>query len=396
MTNQWQLTPEEQGALLEFLRSLVQTQSLSGREQEVAALIMEEMHRLGFADVWMDDAGNVLGRIGEPHGPMLMLNSHMDTVEVSSLDAWSTPPWAAEVRNGRMYGRGACDMKAGIAATLHGAALLLKRNVPLQGQVLVACVGLEEPSEGTCTRILFEEEGIRPDWVLIAEPSNMQVVRAQRGHVEMVLSVKGRSAHSSMPHLGENAIYAASRLIFGLELLADQLAEDAFLGPGVLAVTDIRSHAVSRNAVPDLCEIVVDRRLTVGETESLSLLEIQRVITREGVDAEVHVIEDEVCTHTGKICQVRRASPPWVLDERHPLVQTMLDAVRDVGVRPALTRWDFATEGTYTAGVAQVPTVGFGPGDPDLAHTCDEYVKLEQVYTAASVYAAMAARLLQG
>lgn len=396
-----QLSEEQRHSLLEFLRTLVQTPSPSGQEGAVASLIIEEMQRLGYDEVWMDDAGSVLGRIGdgEVSGPVLMLNGHMDTVEVAEPEAWDEEPYGAVVKNGRLYGLGACDMKGGLAAMIHGAALLANRadskdRLDLAGTVLVACVGLEEPSEGTCTRELFEDEGLCADWVVIAEPSGLQVVRAQRGHLEMTLTVKGRSAHSSAPELGENAIYAAARLVFGLELLADQLPQDPFLGPGVLAVTDIRSHAASRNAVPDRCNLFLDRRLTVGETEAMALLEVQRVIAREGVNAEVRVVEEEIATHTGHVLRARRASLPWALDERHPLVQTMVQAAREVGLRPGVTRWHFATEGAYTAAVARVPTVGFGPGDPTLAHCSNEHVEVIDVYAAAEAYAALAARLL--
>jgi acetylornithine deacetylase/succinyl-diaminopimelate desuccinylase-like protein len=108
----------------------------------------------------------------------------------------------------------------------------------------------------------------------------------------------------------------------------------------------------------------------------------------------VKVIEEDVRTHTGKVYRARRASPPWALDEHHPLVVALLQAGRDAGLRPGLSKWVFATEGAYTAGVAQIPTIGFGPGDPNLAHTCNENIPLEQVTSAASTYAALAARLL--
>ena len=390
----WELSAEERQALLDFSRVLVRTPSFPGDEGAVAALIMDEMRRLGFDAVWMDDAGNVVGRIGPPEGPALMFNSHMDTVEVADPEAWRIDPFGAEIHEGRLYGLGACDMKSGLAATVYAAALLKKRGVSLEGPVLVACVGLEEPAEGTCTRILFEEDHLRPDWVVIAEPSNLQVVRGQRGHVEMTLSIKGRSAHSSAPELGRNAIYTAAHLVFNLEILSGQLVDDTFLGPGILAVTEIRSHGVSRNAIPDRCEMTLDRRLTVGETEAMALLEVQRIIAREGADAEVKVIEEEVTTHTGKTYRVRRTSLPWALEERHPLVKAMMRAAQTVGLRPGLTRWHFATEGAYTAAVAQVPTVGFGPGNPGLPHTVNEYVEVEQIYAAAQTYAALAMQLL--
>lgn len=394
--NSWHLTVQERESLLVFAQKLVRTSSLPGQEGAVAGLVAEEMRRLGFPEVWTDAAGNVVGQIGSAEGPTLMFNSHMDTVEVADPAAWTVNPLGAAVRQGRLYGLGAADMKAALAATVYGAAVLLRREVPLRGRLLVATVGLEEPAEGTCTRALLEGSGVRPDWVVIAEPSNLQIVRAQRGHLELLMSVKGRSAHSSSPELGENAIYAASRIIFGLELLAEQLAEDPFLGPGILAVTEIRSHAVSRNAVPDRCDLIVDRRLTIGETEVLALAEVQRVLAREGgVSAEIRIIEEEVRTYTGQVYRARHSSAPWALEERHPLVQALVQATRDAGVRSGLTRWSFATEGSYTAGVAQIPTIGFGPGDPAVAHTVNESVELEQVYTAAAVYAALAARLLK-
>lgn len=388
------LDSQERQALLDFLRTLVRTPSLSGQEGAVAALLMQEMHRLGFDSVTMDRAGNVIGSIGAEEGPLLMFNAHMDTVAVSQAVAWQTDPFGAEVRDGMLYGLGSCDMKAGLTAALYAIAGLKRLGLPLRGRVMLAAVGLEEPAEGTGTRILFEEDGLRPDWVVIAEPSALQVVRAQRGHVELLLEILGRSAHSSSPDLGVNAIYAAARVIFGLELLAGQLATDAVLGRGILAVTDIRSEAVSRNAVPDRCRLIIDRRLVAGESERLALMEVERVLTREGVEAQVQVIEDQVRTHTGVTLTARRSSPPWVFDERHPFVQAMMQAAREVGLRPSCSAWAFATEGAYSAGVAEVPTVGFGPGDPALAHTPDEHVPLEDVYAAAAAYRALAARLL--
>jgi putative selenium metabolism hydrolase len=285
-------------------------------------------------------------------------------------------------------------MKGGLAATVYGAAHLLETGVPLKGRILVAAVGLEEPAEGTGTRILFEEDGLNPDWVVVAEPSNLKVVRAQQGHMEMSLAVTGRSAHAATPHLGENAIYTMARVIFGLEMLAEQLAEDPFLGPGALAVTEISSRAVSRNAIPERCEIIIDRRLTLGETEALALAEVRRILAREGVDSDVKIIEETIETHTGKSYQVRRSFSPWALEADHPLIKAALRAASEVGLPASQGRWIFATEGSYTAGEAQVPTVGFGPGDPQLVHRCNEYVELAQVYGAAETYAALATRLL--
>jgi putative selenium metabolism hydrolase len=231
--------------------------------------------------------------------------------------------------------------------------------------------------------------------VVLAEPSGLDVTRGQRGRLEMRLVTHGRSAHAARPDLGDNAIYTAARLAFGLELLAGQLGDDDFLGSGTLAVTEISSRASSRNAVPDRCELIIDRRLTLGENETLALAEVQRVIAREGVPAEVEVTEYHATSYTGYACHVRELYPVWVMAEDHPLVLAVVRAAREqLKRRPRITRWDFSTEGVYTAGVAGIPTVGFGPGDPRLAHTADEHVPLADVYAAAEVYARLAVELL--
>jgi putative selenium metabolism hydrolase len=389
------LSPHDKTDLKTFLRDLVQMPSFSTQEGAVAERIIAEMKRLDFRNVHADRAGNVVGWIGPGHGPPLMLNSHMDTVLVTNPEAWHHAPFRAEIEDGVLYGVGACDMKGGLTAMVYGAKLLRDSGVALKGDVVVACVVQEEPCEILGSQVLIEEEGVRPDWVVGGEPTGLDVIRGQRGRLEMRLTTYGRSAHAASPDLGENAIYTAARLVFGLELLGEQLGNDDFLGPGTLAVTDISSRASSRNAVPDRCELIIDRRLTLGENETMALSEVQRVIAREGVQAEVEVMEYHATSYTGYACHVRQAYPPWVIAEDHPLIQTAVRAVRaQLKRRPQVGCWDFSTEGVYTAGVAGIPTVGFGPGDPRCAHTVDEHVSLTDVYAAAEVYARLAAELL--
>lgn len=378
-----------------FLRDLVRIPSPSTEEGDVAQRIVQEMETLGLPGVEVDPIGNIVARIGPGGGPTLMLNAHMDTVRVSAPDAWTRDPFGAEVENGLLYGLGSCDMKSGLAAMVYAAKLLQDQSVDLDGEVVVACVVQEEHCEGLGTRVLVEESGIQPDWVVIGEPTGLNVSRGQRGRLEMRLVTHGRSAHAASPQLGENAIYAAARLVFGLEMLMEQLADDDFLGPGTLAVTDISSRASSRNAIPDRCTLILDRRLTLGENETKALAEVQRVIAREGVDAEATVTELETCSYTGYTCRTRQFYPAWVLGADHPLVGAAVRAAQaQLNLRPEITRWGFSTEGVYTAGQAGIPTVGFGPGEEAGAHTTDEHLRLEDVYAAAEVYAQLALGLL--
>jgi putative selenium metabolism hydrolase len=244
-------------------------------------------------------------------------------------------------------------------------------------------------------RVLVEEERIRPDYVVIGEPSNLQVRVGHRGRVEMKVQVRGRAAHASAPTLGNNAIHNAARLIFGIELLAPRMANDDFLGQGTVAVTEIESEAASRNAVPDCCRFYLDRRLTLGETERKALAEIQHIINTEEVDAEVSVTEYTAASYTGYDCRVRNVFPAWAMSQDHPLVEATVRTVREtLGYRPRLGRWSFSTDGTYTAGVADIPTVGFGPGEERYAHTQDEQIRLNDVVDAARVYGRLAIDLL--
>lgn len=382
-------------AMASFLQELVRIPSLSTHEEAVATRLAAEMQRVGFADVWTDRVGNVIGRVGAGSGPKLLLNGHMDVVDVGDPARWTHPPYDGVIEDGVLYGRGSCDMKGGLAAMVYAVGALVDAGVQLAGDLYLVGVVQEEPCEGLAMRVLVEEEQIRPDYVVIGEPSNLQIRVGHRGRVEMKVQVRGRAAHASAPTLGNNAIHNAARLIFGIELLAPRMANDAFLGQGTVAVTEIESEAASRNAVPDCCRFYLDRRLTLGETERKALAEIQHIINTEEVDAEVSVTEYTAASYTGYDCRVRNVFPAWAMPQDHPLVEATVRTVREtLGYRPRLGRWSFSTDGTYTAGVADIPTVGFGPGEEHYAHTQDEQIRLNDVVDAARVYGRLAMDLL--
>ncbi len=391
----FKLSSQDQDHLIAFLQDLVRIPSPSTREDGMAERLIEEMGRLGFAEVYVDRVGNVIGRIGAGISPKLLYNAHMDTVGIGDPDTWLHDPYGAEIEDGILYGRGAADMKGALAAMVYGAKILIDAGVALKGDLYVVGVVQEEQCEGLAMRVLIEEEGLRPDFVVLGEPTDLQVSRGQRGRLEMKVVARGLSCHASAPERGENAIYSAVRLIFGLEILAPQLAYDPFLGRGSLAVTHIENTAGSRNVVPDTCTFYIDRRLTLGETEVKALAEVQRIIAREGVKAQVEVTEYHSTSRTGYPCRAKECYPPWVLSEGHPLVQAVVKAIREtLGYQPRVGRWAFSTDGVYTMGTAGIPTVGFGPGEERFTHTVDDQVRLDDVVAAAQVYAHLAVEIL--
>nr|MBC7244953.1 YgeY family selenium metabolism-linked hydrolase [Chloroflexota bacterium] len=392
-----ELSSEQIKQLVSFAQDLIRIPSPSGKEEQVAKRLIEEMKQAGFPEVRTDRMGNVVGRIGNGHGPTIMLEGHMDTVNCGDPSRWPYGPYEAKIVDGMLYGLGAADMKGAVAAMVHAGKALIDSGVELQGNLYVVSVVQEEPCEGAAIRVLIEEEGILPDFVVIGESSGLQLTRGQRGRLELKITTYGRSCHSSMPERGKNAIYEAARMVVGIELMAPQMEVDSFLGRASIAVIRIESMACSRNAVPDRCMLYLDRRLTSGETEAKALAEIKNLINREGADATVEVTEDHLRSYTGYEFRVRQYFPCWATPENNEWVRRCASAIeRELGYRPRIGRWDFSTDGVYTAGVAGIPTVGFGPGEEKYVHTVEERVSIADLVAATRAYARIAADLLAG
>jgi putative selenium metabolism hydrolase len=391
-----ELSSSEIQGLNRLAQDLVRTPSLPGDEGAVAALLAEAMQQSGFDQVWVDRIGNVVGRFGRGRGPALLFDGHMDTVDVGDRGAWTHGPFDGDIVNGVLFGRGAIDMKSSLAAMIYGVKLLARSGARLAGDLYVAFVVQEEPCEGAAVQHLIETEGIQPDFVVLGEPTNLGVYLGHRGRVELQVSIQGRAGHAAIPQGGVNAIAHAARLVFNIDLLAPQLLSDPILGQGTVAVTHIASSAGSLNSIPDACTLVVDRRLTLGETEARAIAEIQQLVRREQLQASIATLNYEITTYTGQVITGRKYYPPWLLPENTVLARRAARAIeRVLGVPPRFGAWPFSTDGAYTLGAAGIPTVGFGPGDERRAHAPDEQVRLADVALAAQGYAQLAAEILK-
>ncbi|MCZ7543727.1 MAG: M20/M25/M40 family metallo-hydrolase [Anaerolineae bacterium] len=304
-----QVSRNGRDSLVSFAQRLVRTPSLSTQEGEVALAVQEELARLGVGGAWVDRVGNVVVRIGNEAGPTLLFNAHMDTVAVTDSGAWEHDPLGGVVKNGVLYGLGATDMKGAVAAMVYAAGLLQPYADALRGNAVFAFVVQEEPCEGMAMRVLVEEEGVRPAWVVLGEPTDLQVSRGHRGRVMLKVTTFGRSSHGSQPEQGDNAVYSAARLIFGVEMMAGTLGNDPVLGPGTVALTQISSRSASLNAVPDQCTFYLDRRLTLGETPSGALMQVEALIARENIQATAEITRYCGQSYTGYACEVEEAFP---------------------------------------------------------------------------------------
>ncbi|MDD2334277.1 MAG: YgeY family selenium metabolism-linked hydrolase [Mesotoga sp.] len=381
--------------LTEFLRDLVSIKSFSAGEREVVQRIQKEMEKVGFDEVRIDGLGNILGRIGSGKN-VIAMDAHIDTVEVGNEKLWKVDPFGGVVSDGVIYGRGASDQKAGMAAMVYGARIMKEEGLLGDFTLYVTGTVMEEDCDGLCWRYIIKEDGIIPDYVVITEPTNLNIYRGHRGRMELQVRTSGLSCHASAPERGINAIYKMSRIISEIERLNERLTDDPFLGKGTIAVTQIFFKSPSQNAVADECTIQIDRRLTAGETKETVIRELQEAVQMAGEEAEIVELFYERPSYTGTIYPVEKYFPTWVMEEDSEIVRKTVNTYREVfGEEPFVDKWTFSTNGIATAGVFSIPTIGFGPANEIFAHSPDDQCPVDHLVRAAAMYALLPLRLSQ-
>ncbi|MBK8026376.1 MAG: YgeY family selenium metabolism-linked hydrolase [Chloroflexi bacterium] len=372
-------------AIIQFLKELCAIPSYDSQIRAVCERAEAEMKALGFDQVWFDKMGNVVGKIGD--GPVkLLYDSHLDTVGIGDPASWEWDPFQGKVENGIFYARGACDEKGSTPGMIYGLAMA--RDLGLLDGVTGYYFGnMEEWCYGIAPHALVEADVVRPDLVVIGEPTRMQVYRGHKGRVEMEVVAKGKSAHAASNFLGDNAIYKLLPLIEAISKLEPELGDDPFLGHGRITVTDMKVKTPSINAVPDEATIFIDRRVTFGEDPQTELERIQKLIgDRTDIQAKIMFYDDP--SYTGFVFPVDKIFPAWALPEEHALVQAGVRVGELLWGSPLPTgKWDFSTNGIYWMGKAGIPSIGYGPGNEVHAHTVIDQVILDDVVKATEWYA---------
>ena len=386
--------------LITFLREICAIPSMDSQIGPVGERIAEEMRKLNFDEVRFDKMGNILGRVG--HGPtVIVYDSHIDTVGLGDPDSWEWDPFEGKIENGVFYARGAGDEKGSTPGMVYGIALARDLGLFSPDEFTLYYFGnMEEWCDGITGNTFVEvDPQIRPDYVVIGESTNMQVYRGHKGRLELKITAKGKSAHAASNHLGDNAIYKMLPVIEAISKLEPELGDHDFLGHGKITVSDIKTSNVSINAVPDECTIFIDRRMTFGETQEGVIAQLAALIPAEHqADFTIEPLFYDEPSYTGFVFPVDKYFPAWAIDAEHPLVQAGLAAAAQIGL-PAheAGKWNFSTNGIYWAGKAGIPSIGFGPGEEETAHTVNDSVLLEDVVKATEFYtilpALLAARL---
>jgi len=374
-------------AVTKFLQDLVGIPSPSGKEKEVIGRIQKEMETIGYEEIKVDGLGNLWGRIGK--GPrVLVIDGHCDVVDVGNPDLWKTDPFGAQIKDGMIYGRGSCDQKGGVACAVYAGKILKEIGSPNDVTLWVTASVMEEDCEGLAWKYIIEEEKLKPDAVLITEPTNLNIYRGHRGRLEIKVKTEGVSCHGSAPERGVNAIYKMAPIIQEIEQLNSKLRDDPFLGKGSVTIAEVKSTSPSLCAVSDSCTIHLDRRLTAGETIESSLAEIRNLPSLEKNTAKVWVPEYRAASYTGMVYPMQSYFPTWVLEEDHPLLETAGDSYNNLfDSHPKVDKWTFSTNGVGIMGLYQIPTMGFGPGNEVYAHSPDERIPIDHLVKATAFYA---------
>jgi putative selenium metabolism hydrolase len=371
--------------LIQFTQDIVRIPSLSGEEEAVAKRIESELRSLQYDRVWIDANGSAVGVIeGAKPGKTILLDAHIDTVGISPGVPWQHEPFGAQIDDGKIFGRGAADMKGALAAMVYAAAAVDRAQ--LAGRIVVSASTLEEVLEGVALQTVMQQTP--PDFVIIGESTNLQLARGGRGRAEVHLTTVGRPAHSSSPQLGRNAVLDMMQVIAAVEAI--ELPSDSFMGPAILALTDIISDPYpGHSVIPSICRATYDRRLLPGETPNTVLDAIRGQKGLEGITLRAEIGTGHYSAYTGATLVCNKFFPAWLLPDDDAYVVNSLRGLHEAGIAAATSAYRFCTNAAYSAGLANVPTVGFGPATEADAHVIDERLAVDDLLAAERGYKAI-------
>lgn len=371
---------------LDLLRRLVGVPSANppGNEGAVATMLAAALDREG-VEARLEDVypgrPNLGADFGPAGGPTLLLNGHTDTMPPGA--GWTTDPYEAIVRDGKVYGLGACDMKAGIAA-MTGALVALKRSeIPLRGRVHLDAV-IDEEAGGAGTKQTVAS-GRRADFAIIAEPTGLDVLRLGNGQVNFQVTFHGSAGHGSTPEAGHNAIYDAASFVSLVEAENARLAESPHpvIGPASYNVGRV-DGGLRTSIIPAECSVGVDRRILPGQSIREAIADLDELLERLRAERR-HVRADRT---------IDVEYEPFEVPDDLPGCRALRDAASAVMGREVSFGGLRATTDAVFLTNSGTPTVVFGPGSLEQAHRPDEYVSIEQLELATRALALTAVRLL--
>lgn len=376
------------------LSKIIQTKAMSNKEKNRIMLLKKLCKQAGADEVKIDGLGSLLARVGSGK-KKIVIDAHIDTVDIGDINSWDKDPFSGEIDDVYVYGRGASDQLAGAASMI--TAIKILKDLGYKGLndfcVWFSFTIIEEDCDGLCWKYLIEEEKFIPDYFISTEPTSLNIYRGHRGRMEMEVNLRGVSCHGSAPERGISAAYLASKAALAIEKLNNELKPDRknFLGKGTITVSMMEVHGPSQCAVPDIARLYIDRRLTEGEDMDLAVNQVKEYISKDtGISKDkiiVNIPEYKNPSWKGKLFTQKLYFPTWVFDETHPLIQAGKETYKSLfKTEPFIDKWTFSTNGVAVAGLHNIPSMGFGPGDEKEAHAPNEKVRIDDLVKASAFY----------
>ena len=366
---------------VDFTQRLIQTPSMSFEEDALAALIADEMRALGFDEVWLDEIGNVNGRL---HGkdrtlPALVLNSHTDHVDPGDPALWSSPPYAGEIVDGKIVGRGACDIKGPLAVQIYSMAALIRNGErPLRDVVFSGVV--EEEIGGAGAIHWVENLDYEVALVVLGEPSSNDLALGHRGIIQMWLTLNGRSVHASVPEKGRNPNYKLAEFLNLLQARQGELGSHPLLGATTVAPTIIEVDTKSTNVTPAWTRVLLDFRTASESANSL------KAFVQGLVGDWPHKLTDAWCAPGTPVADSDELIYGYYTPPESDVVERVKTAVaQGMNREPSLISYQFATDGRHFVPYG-IPIIGYSPADESQAHTADEHISIAMMDEALRSY----------
>jgi putative selenium metabolism hydrolase len=387
----------DDAALIGFAQSLARTPSESGTEQAAVELTAEKFRELGFDQVEVDPVGNAIGIMGSGDGPRLLIDGHIDSIPLHSIDAWTVDPFGGEIVDGKLYGLGICDQKGSIAAAAYGLAAARRSSSGFAGTVALVASVCEEAIEGAALAPFVQR--FHPDVAVTSEPNDTRLCIGQKGRAKIELRVHGRASHAGHAGQGLNAAEALALVIAEVRALEHPVHDR--LGTRHITCIDIASWPYpSVSTVPAEALARFDCRFLPGETADSLGQTLSQCVDRalgswtERPEVTIGLVQAEFSTWTGAPFSLPEFELAWWTEEDSTLVQAATAGLVSVGIDATPTHYSFCTNGSYLAGEAGIPTIGFGVGLEQMAHQVDECVSLDSLRRGAQGFAAITRQLV--
>jgi succinyl-diaminopimelate desuccinylase len=375
--------------ILGLCQDMVKIPSLSGDEGALAEFILDAMRQLDYDQAWMDAAGNVIGVVKGGDGPKTMFNGHMDVVDAGDPDVWEHPPFAAEVHDGYIWGRGAADMKGGLAAMMFAAGCFKMWGRQPKGDIIVTAAGMEEVG-GWGSHLMVKEGAFGAQRAVVGEPTGLRLLPGHRGRIILKAHIQGKSMHGSNVNYEANPLLSLAGFISGLPELSALVAER--LSYLTVAPTAITVPVTGANVTPPEVTQTLDVRVGPDVDAGMIVRELNEQLDKSlggECSGSVEIARQALETHTGIKLDVDDLVPGYEVPAGHAWTREAGAILKAVLGRDPLGPLALYTTDACHLGRAGIPTLLFGPGDIGVAHTTHERLAVEQLLESVVGYMAL-------